>query len=224
MLALGTFFGVLWVLALGEEFFFRGLLQQWIGQWLKSEWMGLALASLLFGAGASVVPRFPQLADGGHGRRRRRVLRAGVPASPQHSRVHGDPRPDRHGLEAVLFLIATVKVFPVGHVCDLPATSATGAEKPSNRFLRSRLCYRFRAATEGSGWTGDPTPHVQNIARRWWGGSLGGSRACRAKIAASHPVGCTARCWRTPGSTARTADYSGSGNWSAKPCWSGSSD
>ena len=50
VLALGTFFGVLWVLALGEEFFFRGLLQQWMSEWLRSQWLGLAATSLLFGA------------------------------------------------------------------------------------------------------------------------------------------------------------------------------
>jgi CAAX protease family protein len=59
VLALGTFFGVLWVLALGEEFFFRGLLQQWIGQWLKSEWLGLALASILFGLAHLWFHAFP---------------------------------------------------------------------------------------------------------------------------------------------------------------------
>jgi len=47
--AVGTFFGALWVLALGEEFLFRGLLQQWFGSWLGSENAGLLLASLLFG-------------------------------------------------------------------------------------------------------------------------------------------------------------------------------
>jgi uncharacterized protein len=59
VLALGTFFGVLWVLALGEEFFFRGLLQQWIGQWLKNEWLGLALASMLFGLSHLWFHAFP---------------------------------------------------------------------------------------------------------------------------------------------------------------------
>lgn len=58
-LAVGTFFGVLWVLALGEEFFFRGLLQQWIGAWLKSEWIGLALASILFGLAHLWLHAFP---------------------------------------------------------------------------------------------------------------------------------------------------------------------
>lgn len=59
VLTLGTFFGVLWVLALGEEFFFRGLLQQWIGAWLKSEWTGLALASALFGLAHLWLHAFP---------------------------------------------------------------------------------------------------------------------------------------------------------------------
>jgi membrane protease YdiL (CAAX protease family) len=45
-----TFFGGLWVLALGEEFFFRGLLQQWMIGWLRNEWAGLILTSLLFGS------------------------------------------------------------------------------------------------------------------------------------------------------------------------------
>ncbi len=50
LLAIGTFFGTLWVLALGEEFFFRGLLQQWLISWTRSEWAGLILASLVFGS------------------------------------------------------------------------------------------------------------------------------------------------------------------------------
>jgi len=45
-----NFFGTLWVLALGEEFFFRGLLQQWTTRWLHSEWAGLALTSVVFGS------------------------------------------------------------------------------------------------------------------------------------------------------------------------------
>jgi len=45
-----TFFGALWVLALGEEFFFRGLLQQWMTSWLRNEWAGLIVTSLLFGS------------------------------------------------------------------------------------------------------------------------------------------------------------------------------
>jgi membrane protease YdiL (CAAX protease family) len=50
LIGLATFFGILWVVALGEEFFFRGLLQQWIASWLRSDWGGLLLAALLFGS------------------------------------------------------------------------------------------------------------------------------------------------------------------------------
>jgi uncharacterized protein len=49
LLAIGTFFGIMWVVALGEEFLFRGLLQQWTAAWLGNEWLALALASALFG-------------------------------------------------------------------------------------------------------------------------------------------------------------------------------
>jgi membrane protease YdiL (CAAX protease family) len=49
-LAIATFFGVLWVLALSEEFFFRGLLQHWLENWTGAGAPALLLASLLFGA------------------------------------------------------------------------------------------------------------------------------------------------------------------------------
>jgi membrane protease YdiL (CAAX protease family) len=49
-LALATFFGILWVVALSEEFFFRGLLQPWLGRWTGSARAGLVLASVLFGS------------------------------------------------------------------------------------------------------------------------------------------------------------------------------
>ena len=45
----GTFFGILWVVALSEEFFFRGLLQQWIEQWTGSGQTALLLTAILFG-------------------------------------------------------------------------------------------------------------------------------------------------------------------------------
>jgi membrane protease YdiL (CAAX protease family) len=57
VLAVGTFFGILWVTALGEEFLFRGLLQQWFGDWLHSEWVSLVLTSILFGALHLWTPR-----------------------------------------------------------------------------------------------------------------------------------------------------------------------
>lgn len=48
-LAAGTFFGILWIVALSEEFFFRGLIQQWLEQWTGSPTRALAMASGLFG-------------------------------------------------------------------------------------------------------------------------------------------------------------------------------
>lgn len=58
-LAVATFFGTLWVIALGEEFLFRGLLQQWLSAWLSSEWTGLIAASILFGSVHLWFSRFP---------------------------------------------------------------------------------------------------------------------------------------------------------------------
>lgn len=54
-----TFFGTLWVLALGEELFFRGLLQQWMTGWLKNEWVGLVVTSAIFGASHLWYHGFP---------------------------------------------------------------------------------------------------------------------------------------------------------------------
>ncbi|HZT31315.1 MAG TPA: CPBP family intramembrane glutamic endopeptidase [Bryobacteraceae bacterium] len=45
----GTFFGVLWVVGLYEEFFFRGLLQQWLGRWTGSRQLARLATALLFG-------------------------------------------------------------------------------------------------------------------------------------------------------------------------------
>jgi membrane protease YdiL (CAAX protease family) len=59
VLAIGTFFGVLWVLALGEEFFFRGLLQQWMGEWLGNQWLGLAATAVIFGVSHLWFRAFP---------------------------------------------------------------------------------------------------------------------------------------------------------------------
>jgi membrane protease YdiL (CAAX protease family) len=59
VLALGTFFGTLWVLAVSEEFFFRGLLQQWMGEWLGNEWLGLGITSVIFGSAHLWLHAFP---------------------------------------------------------------------------------------------------------------------------------------------------------------------
>jgi len=46
----GTFLGMLWFVALSEEFGFRGLLQPWMEQWGANRQTALIVTSLLFGA------------------------------------------------------------------------------------------------------------------------------------------------------------------------------
>jgi len=58
-LILGTLLGMLWVVALSEEFFFRGLLQHWLAEWLAGERRGWLLASLLFGLAHLPFRGFP---------------------------------------------------------------------------------------------------------------------------------------------------------------------
>jgi uncharacterized protein len=50
LLAAGTFLGMLWVLALSEEFFFRGLLQQWLERWTGNSIGALLVTAFLFGS------------------------------------------------------------------------------------------------------------------------------------------------------------------------------
>jgi len=47
--AVVTFLGMLWVVALAEEFFFRGVMQQGLGRWLNNQTAGLILSSVAFG-------------------------------------------------------------------------------------------------------------------------------------------------------------------------------
>jgi len=54
-----TFLGMLWVVAIGEEFFFRGLLQQWLTAWSGRPAWALAGASILFGAAHLGFRGFP---------------------------------------------------------------------------------------------------------------------------------------------------------------------
>ena len=49
LLAIGEFIGIFWMVAMPEEFLFRGVLQRWIENWTSSPWAGLIVASLLFG-------------------------------------------------------------------------------------------------------------------------------------------------------------------------------
>lgn len=53
-----TFLGILWVVALSEEFFFRGMLQQWLMAWVGRV-PGWIVAALLFGAAHLSFREFP---------------------------------------------------------------------------------------------------------------------------------------------------------------------
>jgi membrane protease YdiL (CAAX protease family) len=57
--AVPTFFGILWVVALSEEFFFRGLLQRWFEEWSGRPAFAIGLASVLFGLAHLGYGRFP---------------------------------------------------------------------------------------------------------------------------------------------------------------------
>jgi len=56
---LAIFFGALWVVALSEEFFFRGLLQQWLERWTGRTQVSVIAASLLYGAAHLSFRGFP---------------------------------------------------------------------------------------------------------------------------------------------------------------------
>jgi membrane protease YdiL (CAAX protease family) len=59
LLAIGTFLGVLWVLAVFEEFLVRGMLQQLLTRLLASKQAGLLIASVLFGLAHLWFRAFP---------------------------------------------------------------------------------------------------------------------------------------------------------------------
>ncbi|MDP9171144.1 MAG: CPBP family intramembrane metalloprotease [Acidobacteriota bacterium] len=59
LLTFPEFLGLLWVVALSEEFFFRGLLQQWLERWTNSSVGALIIASVFFGASHLFVHKFP---------------------------------------------------------------------------------------------------------------------------------------------------------------------
>ncbi|HTC32967.1 MAG TPA: CPBP family intramembrane glutamic endopeptidase [Bryobacteraceae bacterium] len=58
-LLVGTFAGILWVVALAEEFFFRAFLQQVLARRAHSETFGLLSASVLFGLAHLPFRKFP---------------------------------------------------------------------------------------------------------------------------------------------------------------------
>jgi len=59
LLLVGTFAGILWVVALAEEFFFRAFLQQVLARRMHSETFGLLAAAVLFGLAHLPFRGFP---------------------------------------------------------------------------------------------------------------------------------------------------------------------
>jgi membrane protease YdiL (CAAX protease family) len=55
----GTFLGFLWVVALAEEFLFRGVLQEWIGRWTGNRGAALIATSVIFGLAHLPFRGFP---------------------------------------------------------------------------------------------------------------------------------------------------------------------
>ncbi len=85
---LGTFLAFLWVVALWEEFLFRGVLQSWMEHWTWSRSAGLVFTSVLFGLAHLWFRGFPNWRWAiiatvlglvcGHARNRTGAIRAGV--------------------------------------------------------------------------------------------------------------------------------------------------
>ncbi len=59
LLMIGTFLAFLWVVALAEEFFFRAFLQALLAKRMRSDWAGLAVASVIFGLAHLWFRSFP---------------------------------------------------------------------------------------------------------------------------------------------------------------------
>jgi membrane protease YdiL (CAAX protease family) len=84
----GIFLGFLWVVALFEEFIFRGVLQQWLEEWAWSRAAALLVTSVVFGSVHLWFRGFPNwrwaLIAGvlgwfcGHARNQAGSIRAGI--------------------------------------------------------------------------------------------------------------------------------------------------
>ena len=101
--AIGTFLGILWVVALSEEFFFRGLLQQWLEGWTGSPDHGAYRNGPCFRQRASwFQPDLSELAMGHRGGHSRSVPGTRMAEFAQRSGQYGDPCADRDDLEVFL--------------------------------------------------------------------------------------------------------------------------
>ena len=146
-LAPALFAGMFLVVALREEFFFRGLLQEWLERALRSGARGLVATSILFGLLAPALRWLPELALRPARDARRHLLRPSLPHRPQRAGCHGDACPGQYRLEAVLLNGHPLKA------CRGADTLSRG-RRPRRPLLRPSLPHRQQRA----GCHGDACP------------------------------------------------------------------
>ena len=98
----GYFIGFLFGLTLAEEFFFRGVLQQWMENWTWSRAHCADSHIDPLRRSSPVVPPLSELAVGDYRRHARLVLRPRAQPGGQHTRCHGDTHPGDHDLARLL--------------------------------------------------------------------------------------------------------------------------
>ena len=97
-----------WCSRSAEEFFFRGVLQQWIEDWTGNRRAALLITGLLFGLVHLWFRAISQLEMGDCGRRSGLVLRPGPQPGGQHPGRDGDARPGGCHLARVLSVSGTI--------------------------------------------------------------------------------------------------------------------
>lgn len=100
---LGTFLAFLWVVALAEEFFFRGLLQQSLTHISGREWFGLVAASIIFGLAHLGFDEFPNW----------KFVLLATCAGLFYGRAYIEARGIRAAMVTHALVVATWKVFLV---------------------------------------------------------------------------------------------------------------
>ena len=115
-----TFVGMLCVVSLSEEFFVRGVLQQWIEDWTLEPRRRAARHVGDLRSAPPVDARIPQLEVGPRGRRTRLVLRPRAQPGRQHPRQYGHTRPGGHHVAGLLrvavqfILYGKIRLFGIG--------------------------------------------------------------------------------------------------------------
>ena len=103
-MAVGAFFGFLWVTALGEELFFRGVIARALLDHIPSQALAVGLSAVVFGAAHLWFRAFP---DWRRPCRRAawHFLRLRLCTDRQRTRIDGDAHARRHDMAAVFSLV-----------------------------------------------------------------------------------------------------------------------